>query len=214
MTSGSIKTYQIKGRKVINMRKRLRKIDLATGSIELVGYMVCLPFLMIMILILISTVQTSIARQNLEFASYSATRAGALSSTYSLAKKRTEKIIDTYLHGDEAYGINPVISVIHNSDNVVNGQNDCIDYYLLYTGDDPKYGEITYRDGALTVGSKYYSDEYNGGNAFTAFKTNEKLLNNIWDDCILITEVTVTYPSICPFMKTKTIKTQQIMKVE
>lgn len=195
------------------MIKRFKRIDLRTGSMELVGYMVCLPFLMTMILILISTVQTSIARQNLEFASYSASRAGALSSTYTIAKQRTEKIIDTYLHGDKEYSINPVISVIDNAYNEVNGQMDCIDYYLLYIGDDPKYGEITYGE-TVTVGPRYYCDEFNKGNIFNSSKTSDRMINLFWDDCIFITEVTVSYDSICPFVSKKSIKTQQIMRVE
>lgn len=207
---------------------RKRPLELKRGSMEIVGYMVCLPFLMIVVLALMATVQISVVKQTMEFASYSAARAMSLSSKYTVGKQRAEIIIDAYIKGNSSYNIKPVFQSVglkHKSYNNVSRTDsnagsksyspDCIDYYLVYIGNDSRYGSVSFLpDGEVKVSDKTYSDMYNRGKTLNGDPQVDTFMNEIWQDSIMVLELTISFDTVCPFLQQKTVKSQQIMRVE
>lgn len=110
---------------------RFQKIDWGQGSIELVGFIVCLPMLMIMFIAVLSTAQIAVLKQNIEYASFASCRAAALSEVYTKsdsnyiggAKERAIRVFDVFLHGDSDYDIEPGMKMCDIGQNIA---EDCM----------------------------------------------------------------------------------------
>lgn len=173
-------------------KKKMRGIDWKKGSAEAVGFAVCLPFLLIFSIAILSTIQTSIVKQTTQYVTYSAARAASLSASFDIAKQRADTVLSVYLYGDktENYEIKPSITVggiqeLNGDGSKIN--NDVVEYVVI----DPESGR-----------------EYQ-------YKPNMNTKMRWRNNDILVLTVRIKMNSICPFVNSiKVNSAQQMAAIE
>lgn len=174
------------------VKKNNKKVNWERGSAELIGFAVCLPFLLIFSIAILSTIQISIVKQTTQYVTYSAARAASLSATFDIAKQRADTVLSVYLYGDktEHYEIKPSVTVCGIQE--LNGDGSKINTNVVdYVVIDPE-----------TKKEYVYSPD---------MTTKMRWRNND----ILIVTVRIKMKSICPFVSSMKINSaQQMVAVE
>jgi len=87
----------------------LKKINWKKGSGELIGFAICLPMIMFIILGLVMILQLGLAKQSLEYATYSAARAAVvqndMASAENAAQGNAEAALNSGTMGIEDIGV-------------------------------------------------------------------------------------------------------------
>lgn len=83
----------------------LKKIEWRKGGGELIGFVLVLPVIMFVFCAIIMAAQLGIARQSLEYTTYSAARAAVICENQSQAQSAAELIVDDMIY--EIPGVEP-----------------------------------------------------------------------------------------------------------
>lgn len=87
------------------MQRALRKIRWRQGGGELIGFVLVLPVIMLVFCAIVMAAQLGIARQSIEYTTYSAARAAVICETQNQAQLAAELIVDDMIY--EIPGVEP-----------------------------------------------------------------------------------------------------------
>lgn len=87
------------------MRNILKKVKWRKGGGELIGFVIVLPIIMFVFCAIIMAAQLGIARQSIEYTTYSAARAAVICENQSQAQSAAELIVDDMIY--EIPGVEP-----------------------------------------------------------------------------------------------------------
>lgn len=96
------------------MFRRLRKVNWRRGGGELIGFALVLPIVMMVFCAIIMAAQLGLARQTIEYTTYSACRAAVICETETQAQLAAEKVVDDMIYSIPGVRDGSAQVVIHN----------------------------------------------------------------------------------------------------